>query len=212
VWSHHAGHALLEHNNGSLLVVPPAADEGEGQWAWTMESLGRWASSCAVSPSVLTACSGTSWSRSIPRQRLQRWHFLDLIKSLTIIDLVYRCINLAWADHVGVCFSLNPPSARQKLLRTVKRLTFQSASMIIVLVKIVQINVNRISRAVTIGEICHFLDPKHYGSLHFPRHVIPMILRFSTQPASQKNSLEKSKPNRPIVLLDNSNRDRSPCT
>jgi hypothetical protein len=60
----------------------------------------------------------------------------------------------------------------QKLLWTAKRSAFQSASMRIALVKIVQNQREyTIGRAAAIGGIHHFLDLKPYEPLHLPPYV-----------------------------------------
>jgi hypothetical protein len=43
---------------------------------------------------------------------------------------------------------------------------------------------HRIGRVVTIVEIHRFLDPRPFGPLHLPPHVISTILRFFPEPYS----------------------------
>jgi hypothetical protein len=52
---------------------------------------------------------------------------------------------------------------------------------------------HKISRVITMGGICHFLDPKPYEPFYLPSHVIQILLtaRFFRNPDSQKRSLEK---------------------
>jgi hypothetical protein len=86
----------------------------------------------------------------------------------------------------GPClFQLLAASGHQKLLRTAKRSTFQPAFIKFVWVKTIQ-NQHKhiIGSVVAIVGIYHFLDPKPYGYLYLPPHVILIILRFSTQPDS----------------------------
>jgi hypothetical protein len=50
---------------------------------------------------------------------------------------------------------------------------------------------HRIGRVITIGGICHFLDPKPYRPIHLPPHVIPTThihptTRLAPQPDCQK--------------------------
>jgi hypothetical protein len=59
---------------------------------------------------------------------------------------------------------------------------------------------HRIDRVVTIVEIHRFLDLEPFEPLHLHLHVIPMILRFFSQPDSQKASQKKVEPNRPVEL------------
>jgi hypothetical protein len=108
-------------------------------------------------------------------------------------------------------FQLFRASGHQKLLRTAKRLAFQSASIKFVWVKTIQ-NQHKhiIGWVVAIVGIRHFLDPESYGHLYLPPHVILMILRFSIQPDSphsqilRKDGQKKAEPNRP-------NRSRCAC-
>jgi hypothetical protein len=51
---------------------------------------------------------------------------------------------------------------------------------------------HKIGRVVTIVGIRRFLDPEPFGPLHLTLHVIPMILRSSPQPDSQKKLVRKS--------------------
>jgi hypothetical protein len=104
-----------------------------------------------------------------------------------------------------LCFFL--ASSHQKLSRTAKHLTFQTAFMRITLVKTVQNQCeHRIDRVIMIAGVCHFLDPKPYEPLHLPSQVISIILRFSTQPDSphsqilEKARQKKDKTNRPNRL------------
>jgi hypothetical protein len=56
---------------------------------------------------------------------------------------------------------------------------FQLTSMKIALNKIVQNRREYINvRVLRVVGIRHFLDPKAYGIVHLPAHVIPMICRF----------------------------------
>jgi hypothetical protein len=109
-------------------------------------------------------------------------------------------------SHATICFSPFFASDHQKLLRTVKYSTFQSASIKIDLTKIIQNqHKHRISRVVAIVRIHHFLDLRPYEHLQLPSHIILTIFRFSSQPDSpsqldyQKSSSEQNEPNRPRV-------------
>jgi hypothetical protein len=109
--------------------------------------------------------------------------------------------------HCPCLFQLFRASRHQKLLRTVKRSTFQSASIKFVWVKTIQ-NQHKhiISWVVAIVGICYFLNPESYGHLYLPSHVILMILRISTQSDSPHSQIlrkagrqKQDEPNRPIA-------------
>jgi hypothetical protein len=93
-------------------------------------------------------------------------------------DILSWYKNIVYTRYLrGVCFSLNSDSGRQNRLLLAKQFASQSAYVRIALVKIVQINVNKIRRVVTMGGIRCFLDPKPY----VPLHLSLMIFRFSLQ-------------------------------
>jgi hypothetical protein len=92
-------------------------------------------------------------------------------------------------NYGPVCFSLFAASGRHKLMRTVKRLVFQTVFVRIALLKTVQNQCeHKLSRVVAIVGICHFQDSKLYGPIYLPPHVISTILRFSPQLDSHKSS------------------------
>jgi hypothetical protein len=73
-------------------------------------------------------------------------------------------------------------SGHQKVLWTTKRPAFQTASIKIALVKIVQNqHEHRIGRVVMIVGIRRFLDPETFAPLNFSLHVMPTILIFFLQ-------------------------------
>jgi hypothetical protein len=76
------------------------------------------------------------------------------------------------------------------MLRTAKRLIFQPASIKIDLLKTIRNQQKHIiGQVVAIVAIRPFLDPEPYGYLHLPPHVIPTILRFSSQLDSPHNQI-----------------------
>jgi hypothetical protein len=65
---------------------------------------------------------------------------------------------------------------------------------------------HRIGRVITIGGICHFLDPKPYRPIHLPPHVIPTThihptTRFAPQIDCQKRERENWTKH-PLKLLE----------